>query len=219
MKRRGSVNIGDNTRQIGVSSKGTKMRFVRIAAAISAALFVMGCLPVTTKTPVGATSPTKTDPALYGQWRGEDDNSAGYMSFLGNDDGSMTAVLVSLPSGSDGGDWEVFRLQAAGLGDKHYLTASEIYVKGKPVPDGDGITNVVILYRVEGRKLSMFTLNTKAVIAAIKRGELQGVIGEGDDPDVQITTDEPKLDAFFAKADPAVYFTNDKALLTLTKVE
>jgi hypothetical protein len=195
------------------------MRFVRILAAISAALFAAACLPTTTKTPIGASAATAPDPALYGVWRGQsDENSAsGYMSFLGDDDGAMTAVLVSLPYGTDPGDWEVYRVRAATLGSKHYMTASEIYVKGQPAPAGDGIANVVILYRIDGRKLTLYTLDTKAVIAAIKRGELKGVIGEGDDPDVQITSDEPELDAFFAKADPSAYFTNK--LVALTKVE
>ncbi len=102
------------------------MRLVRTALAVCAALFAAACLPVTTKTPIGTTGAAAPDPALYGMWRGSDSKNdlPGYFSFLKNGDDAMTAILISLPHGDDGGEWEVFHVQAATLGGNRYLTAT-----------------------------------------------------------------------------------------------
>src|SRR5215469_2504621 len=98
---------------------------IRAVAALCAALLVAACLPVTSKTPIGSTTGLKPDPALYGVWRGrvKDSDTPAYMSFLRNDDGTMGCVLVTPPAGSDGGEWEVFTLNAATLGGHHFLHA------------------------------------------------------------------------------------------------
>ena len=62
------------------------MKRIYAALAIAATLLVAGCLPVTSKTPVGTTAGLGADQALYGTWVGhsqdEKEKGVAYFHFL-----------------------------------------------------------------------------------------------------------------------------------------
>ena len=193
------------------------MRLIRIALAVCAALFAAACLPVTTKTAIGTTVAAAPDPALYGMWRGADSKNdlPGYFTFLKNGDDTMTAILVSLPHGEDGGEWETFRVQAATLGGNHYMTATESFVNNAAAGD-DALQNIALLYRFEGKSLTLYLIDEDAAKAAIAAGKIKGTVGQGDNGDIQITSDAAELDAFLATPEGAALFKSP--LVKLTKM-
>src|SRR5215831_16275766 len=172
------------------------MRALRNAAAICAALLISACLPVTTKTPIGATVGFKADPTLYGVWRDQNRGEAdeGFISFLKDEKEGMTAVIVS--PRRDGGDWQVFQLKTASVGGHTFMNAREILVNGKKADDGLAGQNIPVLYRVKGRTLTLVLLDEKKTEAAIKTGALAGTIEPGECGDVHITADAASLDKF-----------------------
>lgn len=192
---------------------------IRTAAVLAAALLVSACLPVTTKTPAGSTAGFKADPALYGVWKGHgsDSDESGYISFLKNDDGSMTAVLISPPSASSGGDWDVYRLDVAALGNRHFMTARELFNDGKPAGDDDNKTGGILLsYRIEGNTLTLYVADEDKAAAAVKAGALHGTIsGDEKSPDVALTSAGPELDKYLSSPAGAALFT--KPLLVMKR--
>lgn len=195
------------------------MKFFQIALALSAALLAAACLPVTTKAPVGSTVATVADPALFGMWRGQDKDrdEPGYFSFLKSEDGAMTALVVSLPKGQDDGEWEVFHLDTTTLGANHYMNVHETFEKGKPADDEMAKENIPLLYRVQGRTLTLYLIDEDAAKAAITSGKLKGTIGEGSNGDVQITSDAAELDAYLATPAGAALFKSK--LFGLKKID
>jgi hypothetical protein len=92
-----------------------------------------------------------------------------------------------------------------------------MFVKDKPAEGSDNLGNIILLYRIEGKTLTLYSADEKRTAALIKAGKLKGTIGEGDDPDIALTSDGPELDKFFASPAAAALFV--KPLLTLTKVD
>jgi hypothetical protein len=196
------------------------MKSMRVAAALIAASILAACLPVTSKTPIGTTAGIKPDPGLYGVWKGrdKDGDTPGYMSFLKNDDGSMTAILVTPPAGTDGGEWEVFSLSTATLGGHHFMHVRELQVNGKTDESPLGTDGFPILYKVSGEKLLLFLLDEKSVADAIKAGRLKGTIEPGEAGDVHLSSDAASLDSLFQTAEGIALF-NKNPLITLRKID
>jgi hypothetical protein len=198
------------------------MTLARAFVAAAAALLLTACLPVTTKVPVGTTVGFKPDPMLLGTWRARGTNEkegASNLTFLANNDGTMTAVLVTPPHDHWGGEWGAYELHAATLGANHYLNAREIIANGK-IDHESPLTkrNIVLLYRAAGRgRIEIYQMDDKAAAAAIKAHEIAGDIEPGQDGDVHITADEPALDAFMRSSRAAAMFT--KPLITMTRVD
>jgi hypothetical protein len=200
------------------------MRGIRVAAALIAALTLAACLPVTSKTPIGTTAGVKPDPSLFGIWKGrdKDGDTPGYMSFLKNDDGTMTAILVTPPAGTDGGEWEVVSLSATTLGGHHFLHARELEVNGKTDQSPLATDGFPMLYKISGDRLTLFLLDETSVAGAIRAGKLKGTIDPGPRPgqdgDVHITADAASLDALFQTAEGIALF-GKTALITLKKID
>jgi hypothetical protein len=193
------------------------MRVLRLAAAIGVALLISACLPATTKTPIGTTVGFKPDPALYGVWRDQNrgEGNEGFVSFLKGDKDEMTAVIVS-PS-RDGGDWQVFQVKTASVGGRTFMNAREILVNGKPADDGLAGQNIPVLYRVNGRTLTLLLLDEKKTSAAIKSGVIAGTIDPGEYGDVHITADAASLDKFVQSDDGIALFSAQ--LIVMRKVD
>ncbi|MDR3527169.1 MAG: hypothetical protein P4L57_07790 [Rhizomicrobium sp.] len=189
-----------------------------LAVAVCAAL-LGGCLPVTSKTPVGTTTGLSADKALYGSWKGHSPDDAkakdGFVHFLAAKDGSMTAVLVMADGGSDNG-WTVFGVRTAALGKNHILNAVMTFDKDAPAEGGLKNATIPLLYVLKGKTLTLYLLDEAKVKAAIKAGTLKGTIEPGASGDAVISEDAAALDAFFAKAEAVALF---KPMLVLKKVE
>ena len=194
------------------------MKAIRFAVLGLAALFVAACLPVTTKNPVGSTVGFKADPAIIGLWKGRGDDSDdkdGYFYFLRNEDGSITAILIT--PGKDTDDWGTFTLQTASLGANHLMNVREALKNGQPNDEELAKANILLLYRIErDGKLTLALLDDEATAAAVKAGKIQGTIEPGSSGDVHITAEPAAQDAFFATKEGAALFS--KKLVTLTRV-
>jgi hypothetical protein len=175
------------------------MRLVRLAAAIGAALLLCGCLPVTTKSPIGATVGTKADPELFGVWRGAPEkkgDAPAFIVFAKNSDGSTTAILAS-SSESKEGDWQEFLVRPATLGDHSFLNVRETRVNGEVADDELAGEPFPLLYTIKNNTLKMVMLDEKKVAEAIKSGAIAGTVEPGEYGDVHITADSATQDAFF----------------------
>ncbi len=193
------------------------MKAFRFASLAAAALFVAACLPVTSKNPIGSTSGFKTDPALVGLWVGHgDDGKPGYFAFLNNDDGSMTALLITPAKGS--GDWGSYTLKTATLGPHHIMNVWATLKNGKPVDKDEADADIPILYRIgaDGR-LALYLLDDKATADAIRAGKIRGVVDPGSMDNARITAEPAALDAFFASKGSEALFP--KPLIVLSRVK
>jgi hypothetical protein len=195
------------------------MNVFRIAAALAVALLLAGCLPVTSKTPIGTTVGLGADTALHGSWKGHSpestDQNDGFFHFMKAKDGSMTVALILAAGGSDDG-WTIFNAHTATLGKNHFLNAVETFDKDAPA-DGDmKNANIPLLYIIKGRTLTLYLLDEDKTKEAVKAGKIKGEVEPGDSGDVVITADAGELDAFMAKPEAAELF---KVLMVLKKVD
>jgi hypothetical protein len=174
------------------------MKFTRFALLAAAALFVAACLPVTTKNPVGSTAGFKGDPALIGVWKGRSDEKKDfYIAFLNGRDGTMTALMFS--PGEENGEWDAYTLQVTNLGENHILNARFAPKNGGEVTADEAKLTFPVLYQIrKNGSLALTLLDENKVKAAIRSGEIEGVIDPGDSGDAHITADPKQLDAFFA---------------------
>ena len=197
------------------------MRRYMLALASLAMLALAACLPVSSKVPVGSTVGFKPDPALLGSWKARDPaggGSPGYIHFLGNEDGSMTAVLVDPGQPGNAGDYSVYRVRVAALGANHILNVEEVNNNGKASDGPMAEMNMLLLYRLEGKsKLTLYQMDDKAVAALIKSGAIAGDVEPGQDGDVHITADAAALDTFMRTPRAGQLF--NKALVTLTRLD
>jgi len=183
------------------------MKFLRLATVLCTALIATACLPVTSTVPVGSSVGFTPDPALTGMWKGhgEDPRQAGYLSFFPQDDGTITALMIT-PDGKDS-SWATFSLQTATLGANRFMNAHEVLSNGKPDDDAEAQKTFPLLYRVNGDgALVIYLLDEKKAAAAIHAGKIAGTIEPGKDGDIAITAQASDLDAFMQTADGRALF-------------
>lgn len=199
------------------------MRFMRAALAIAAMLLAAGCLPVTSKTPVGTTVGLGADPALYGAWVGhsqdEKEKGVAYFHFLRSkdDDGAISALMVITGPNKNDDSWMSFTVRTAKLGTHNYLNAVETAEDGVQATAESKSRNIPLLYSF-GRHhaLTLYVLDEDKVKEAIQTGKIAGTIEPGDFGDVQITADAAALDTFMATPDAAKLF---KVFVVLRRAE
>jgi hypothetical protein len=200
------------------------MKIQCVALAIACTLLLAGCLPVTSKTPVGTTAGLGTDPALYGTWighsedqpdKGRTDKGVVYFHFLQGKDGALSVLWVAANGLADD-SWESFSASTAKLGANRYMNAAMTSENGKPTDDQLKNANIPLRYTLKGKKLTLYLLDEDKVKAAIKAGKIAGTIEPGDSGDVKITADAAALDAFFATPQAAKLF---KVFVVLKKAE
>jgi major membrane immunogen (membrane-anchored lipoprotein) len=195
------------------------MKALHIAAALACALLLAGCLPVTSKTPIGTTVGLGADTALTGTWKGHsqdaNDKTDGFFHFMQAKDGSLTVAVILAAGGSDDG-WTIFNAHSAALGKNRFLNAVETFDKDAPA-DGDlKNANIPLLYVLKGRTLTLYLLDEDKTKQAVKAGKIKGTIEPGDSGDVVITADAAELDAFMAKPEAVELF---KVLMVLKRVD
>jgi hypothetical protein len=196
------------------------MHIIRISALFAAALFLLGCLPPTTKHPVGSTVGLANDPALVGLWRGKmesDEERPVYFHFLPTLEGSITVVMVQGGNEPDG-DWMIASVTTATLGANHFMNAAINFADGKADETFAPGETAPILYRFDGPgHLVLLTMDEDETKAAIQAGKITGKVEQGQFGDAKITADPKKLDAFMASKKGVALFT--ERLATLTKIE
>jgi len=195
------------------------MNWIGKAAAAAGVLFLAGCLPVTSKAPLGTTTGLGADAALYGTWKGHSpdaqDAHDGYFHFMKAKDGSITAAVILAAGGDDDG-WTIFHVQTAVLGKHHFINAVETFDKDAAAEGRMQNANIPLLYVVKGRRLTLYLLDEDKAKAAIKAGKLAGTVEPGEDGDVTLTAEPEALDAFMARPEAEGLF---KLMMVLKKVE
>lgn len=193
------------------------MHAIRIATIFLAGLLVMACLPVITTHPIGTTVPPAPDSQLTGIWSGKtaDDETTSYFTFLPEDDGTITAIIVNPGKKGDKGGWSVFALTTATLNTKHYMNARALFEDNKAATGEDATRIIPLAYHMnaDGR-LILTLIDEDAAKTAVKTGRIEGKIGKGNTGDVTITASPKNLDAFFATDDGAALFS--QSLIELT---
>jgi hypothetical protein len=191
---------------------------------LTATLALAGCLPVTTKSPVGSTGGFKSDPALYGMWEGsppdpkDGKNDAVFIAIMPDEDGEATAVFIDLPVPVKSGDWGTYALKISALGPYRYLNSRTRFSDGKPAEGAEAESSFPLLYRIDGSgRLVLYLLDEDATKAAVAAGKIAGTVGSGSLGDVTLTASPRDLDAFFASRAGAALFT--KPLIVLSKVK
>ena len=195
------------------------MKLHRIALAIVCTLLLAGCLPVTSKTPIGTTAGLGADAALYGTWKGHSDDADnktdGYFHFMKGKDGAITAAVL-LASGSDDDGWTILKLRTATLGANRFINAVETFDKDAPADESAKNTDIPLLYTIKGKTLTLYLLDEDKTKEAIQAGKLAGTVEPGDSGDVKITADAAALDAFMATPEAAKLF---KGFIVLKRAE
>jgi hypothetical protein len=190
----------------------------RIGFAALAAFGLAACPPVTSKIPVGTTVTATPDQALAGVWKGRVALSAtfSYFTFFPQDDGTVSAVLVTPPSGADKGGWAAFSLQTVTLGPNRFMNVRETIDQGKPATGAMADNTIPVLYRINGDgALVLYIIDEKLAKNAIKGGKIAGDIEQGQYGNVTLTATAADLDAFMASPQGRALF--DKPLVILRK--
>jgi hypothetical protein len=208
------------------------MKCLHTAFAIAAALLLAGCLPVTSKTPVGTTVGLGADEALYGTWIGRSEDQPDkdqkdkdrkekgvlYLHFLkGKDADTFSVLWVVTGSGKNDSESMSFTVSTAKLGANRYINAVQTAENGKPIDDRLKGANIPLLYRFgKHHTLTLSLLDEDKVKEAIKAGKIAGTVEPGNFGDVTITADGPVLDAFMATPEAAKLF---KVFVVLRRAE
>jgi hypothetical protein len=202
--------------------RGISMKTIRFAVLGAAALFVAACLPVTTKNPVGTTAGFKQDESIVGLWKvepGKDskDDKQGFLAFLTAEDGNAMTALMIAP-GKDAGDWGVYNLKLATLGQNHVMNAWSVSGNGRPADKDEAKADILLLYRMgKDGKLTLYLLDDDKTGEAVKAGKIKGDVQPGSTGDVHITADPAALDKFFATKEGAALFV--KPLVVMERVK
>lgn len=195
------------------------MKFIRMAAVLACAAFLAGCLPVTSKTPVGSTAGLGADKALYGTWKGHDpkqpDQRDAFLHFMTSKSGEMTVAVVAA-GGTTDDFWSIYSAKTATLGKNRFINAVATQDSSEPPGENLKNANIPLLYKMKGQSLTLYWLDEEKTKAAIKAGKLKGSVGPGENGDVQLTSDAAELDAFMATPEAAGLF---KVMLVLKRVD
>lgn len=192
----------------------------RIGFAALAAIATAACPPVTSKSPLGTTVTATPDPGLTGIWKGRvaASESFTYFTFFPQDDGTVSAVLVTPPLGTDKGGWAAFSIQTVTLGPNHFMNARETIDEGKPATGAMAENTIPVLYRINSDgALVLYIVDDTLAKTAIKAGKLAGDVEQGQYGDVTITAAPADLDAFMASPQGRALFS--KPLVILKRVK
>jgi hypothetical protein len=200
----------------------TALNLLRIALVALVGLGAAACLPVTSKTPMGTTSPSMItpEPGLAGVWKGRmaAGDTFSYFTFFPQEDGTMSAVIVTPPSPKDKGGWGAFTLQTVTLGPNHFMNVRETIDEGKPGSGTMADNTVPVLYRLNGDgALVLYIIDETAAKNAIKTGKIAGTIDPGEYGDIALTATPGDLDAYMASPGGRALFVKPLAILRRVK--
>jgi hypothetical protein len=193
------------------------MRIISTAVAVCCTLLLAACFPPITAKPVGS---EQADPSLRGLWRATMTHSdpgqdKAYFHFVPQSDGSMLVIIVS---GAKKGDGDVMgaTVRTAKLGSGRVMNATLVSfdVKKDGSDEEQPPGTIPVVYRMNGKHLSLYLMDEKATKAAITAGRIKGTVGSGDYGDATITAEQPELDRFLSSAEGQALFSDKFAELT-----
>jgi len=193
------------------------MRIIPAAVALCCTLLLAACFPPVTKTPIGG-SAANPDPALLGLWKGNMANSDSrepvYFHFIRKKDGGMTVLMVSADKKNEDGALAAVA-NATKVGGNRFLNARLIPLDNAESADDDGPDGTIpVLYRFEGRRLTLYLMNEDATKDAIKAKKITGTVEPGQFGDATITADQQELDRFVTSGEGQKLFSDKFAVLT-----
>jgi hypothetical protein len=200
--------------------KGISMRIISTAVALCCTLLLAACFPPITAKPVGH---DQADLSLRGLWRatmthGDPGQDRAWFHFVPQSDGSTLVIIVS---GAKKGDADVMgaTVRTAKLGGSQVMNARLVSfeVKGTGDDSEQPPGTIPVLYRHNGKHLSLFLMDEKATKAAIASGRIKGSVGSGDYGDATITADQPELDRFLSSAEGQALFSDKFAEMTMVE--
>jgi hypothetical protein len=193
------------------------MRIIPVAVALCCTLLLSACFPPITTQPVGRAAP---DNSLAGLWRAnmthaEGDEKKAWFHFVPKSDGSMLVIIISAAKKQDG-DVIGATIHTARLGSVGIMNATLVKLEGTDTNDDTmpGPGTIPVLYRREGKHVSLYLMDEKATKAAINAGHVKGTVGSGDFGDATITADQPDLDRFLMSKEGMALFSDKFAELT-----
>jgi len=196
--------------------ENNRINFIRIVVVALAGLGLAACPPVTSKTAIGTTVTAAADPGLSGVWKGKivGGDTLSYFTFIPQEDGTISAVVVTPPSAKDKGGWGFFTAQTVALGANHFVNARESINDGKPATGPMADNTIPFLYRINGDgALVLYIIDEKAAKAAIKGGKIAGTIEPGEYGDVTLTAAAGDLDAYMASPAGRALFVKPLVIL------
>lgn len=198
-------------------------RFVAIASVLAGVVMLAGCIPVTTKSPVGSTAGLKTDPQLVGAWYGQvnEDKDNANIAFFPTDKG-MVGILIGIPASKNGsggsGSYTSYAVTTAQLGRYRYINAQALIDDGKVAGGAQANDSFPVLYELrDNDTLTLSIVDEDAAKSAIKAGKIAGTVENGNYGDVALTAAPKALDAFFSSPAGRALFV--KPLLVLHRVK
>jgi hypothetical protein len=176
--------------------------WLRAASVTLVAIGLCACPPVTTKTPLGTTVASTTDPALAGMWKGQiGTDPVNIFTFLPEENGLYLVMVVTPPADkkNDGWSWGQFVAQPVTLGPNHFLNVHETVSNGTPSEGAMADSTFPLLYRINrDGTLTLYMIDEDAAKKLIQSGKLEGTIEQGQYGDVVLTAPPRALDAFMA---------------------
>lgn len=191
--------------------------------SVALGLLLAGCIPVTTKTPVGSTAGFKNDPGLAGVWQGKvnEGGDTATLAFLSTDEG-MVAVMIGTPMSNgkidSGGFYASYALKTAMLGHNRYINAHELIEDGKPAKGKEAEGTFPVLYSMAADGTLVLTLvDEDAAKEAVNSGKIAGTVEKTSYGDVALTGTPAALDRYFSSAAGRALFK--KPFLVLHRVK
>ena len=180
-----------------------------IAASLFAALLLAACVPTAEHPILGKDKAPGAD--ILGAWHGTtNDGTAIELHLLKMEDGTV-ALLIGHEDKKDGGtssdSWSVFHIVTAKVKGENYLSALWDLNDGKPAAANEKGYHLLRYTLTADGTLSMFFVDEKKLIEAVKKGKLEGTItGEGAGEEVRVTASSEKLARFVGRQDPKALF-------------
>ncbi len=197
------------------------------------ALLLSSCSRVRVTSPLSDPDKAKPDEQLCGVWKAvpsnkEVEESGDYFLFIGKvgrgdvPAGIMKGVGIGIDSKKIVGDMPLYFFTTS-IGDNNYASLFEkaVFDQTKfPTWNKRNIKEFALYkYKVEGDKLMVWwEKNDDAVEAAVRKGELKGMIEEKGSPKVITLTNGEDLSRFLAKGGDKLFFL-EKSKIVYSRVK
>ena len=175
-----------------------------IKGLVAGLLLVLGaCVPEAIH-PLSDVADAKVDQRLAGPWFAHIDGEDVHAHFVPQSDGWTAIVTVSYRKSGDNGDWMVFRMVPARIGNGDYMSVQFVAQDGEPEPQK---TYFPIHYRLSAEGvLGVWRMSDETAMAAIEGG-LPGSVKKGRWTNTTVVTaTTAQWAAFLKDADPEQLF-------------
>jgi len=180
---------------------GNPAAVLNVLKGLVAGLLLMlgACVPEAVH-PLSDVEDAKPDPRLTGPWFAHIDGEDVHIHFVPQSDGWTAIVTVSYRKPGDSGEWMVFRMVPARIGDGDYMSAQFVAQNGEPEKQ---TTYFPLRYRLSADgSLRVWRMSDETAMAAIEGG-LPGSVTKGKWTNtIMVTATTAQWAAFLKTADP-----------------